>query len=140
MHPSDPQECAIPKSDHRDGLVRAGRVVIRIQLLPTPTADLIWQRLPIYTTAETWGHLIHAEIPLKTGRENPALQNLIPGQLAFWSEQNRIMIGYGETPLSGPGEIRLPSPCNIWARALDDVRDLSGVTGGERFVVLKADS
>jgi uncharacterized protein len=108
--------------------------------LDTPTADLIWQRLPIYTTAETWGRLVHAELPLKVGREASAVQDVSAGQIAYWSEQDRVMIGFGETPLSRANEIRLPSACNVWARALDDVRALSIVTGGERFVMLKADS
>jgi uncharacterized protein len=124
----------------REILIRAGGIVIRARLLATPTADLIWQHVPIYTTAETWGELVHAETQVKAGREATASANVKAGDIAFWCEQDRIMIGYGATPLSRPGEIRLPSPCNIWARALDDVAALKTVAGGARFVILKADS
>jgi uncharacterized protein len=44
------------------------------------------------------------------------------------------------TPLSKAGEIRMPSPVNVWARALDDVTALTIVRAGERVSVLHADS
>ena len=63
-----------------------------------------------------------------------------PGEIAFWSEQDRVIIGFGMTPLSKPGEIRLPSPCNIWAAALDDVRQLAVVAPGQKIAILEAAS
>ena len=40
--------------------------------------------------------------------------------------------GFGPTPISAPGEIRLASPCNIWAKAAGDVRCLSAIAAGTR--------
>jgi hypothetical protein len=41
--------------------------------------------------------------------------------------------------MSKRGEIRLASPCNIWALALDDVSRLKAVHAGEEVAVVSAD-
>lgn len=124
----------------REVFIHAGQVVIRARLLATATADRIWTTLPIYSTAETWGQAVHFETHVETGRERGAKWNVAAGEIAFWSEQDRVVIGYGATPLSRPGEIRLPAPCNIWAIALDDVGQLAKVQPGQKIAVLEAAS
>lgn len=119
-------------------LITVGRVAIRAELLATTTADRVWAVLPIHSTAETWGDCIHFETPVETGRERTAILKAVAGDICFWSEDDRIIIGFGPTPLSRPDEIRLPRPCNVWARALDDVRVLAAVTPGEKVSVTRA--
>ncbi len=126
--------------EKREIIIRAGKTVIRARLRDTPTADRIWQQLPFYSTAETWGGSVHFETCVETGREVGARRSVKPGDIAYWVEDDRIIIGYGMTPLSKIGEIRMPSPVNIWADALDDVAVLAAVRPGERVAVLHADS
>jgi len=128
------------KGAKREILIRAGTVAIRARLLDTPTADRLWSTLPIYSTAETWGRLVHFETPAETGREPGATWTVSAGEIAFWAEEDRVVVGFGATPLSRPGEIRLQAPCNVWALALDDVAALASVRPGERVAVLEADS
>jgi uncharacterized protein len=124
----------------REIIIRVGKAVIRARLKDTPTADRIWQQLPIYSTAETWGGAVHFETHVETGRERGARQSVKPGDVAYWVEDDRIIIGFAMTPLSKIGEIRMPSPVNVWAHALDDVSILAVVVPGERVSVLHADS
>ena len=116
-------------------LITAGRVSIRAELLATATAERIWAALPLFSTAETWGDCIHFETPVETGRESGARAGSALGDICFWSEDDRILIAFGPTPISKAGEIRLPQPCNVWARALDDVGGLKAVTPGEKVSV-----
>lgn len=125
---------------HREVRITAGCVVVRAELLATPTADRIWAALPIFSTAETWGDSIHFETPIETGRERSAKRNVNPGEICFWSEDDRVIVGFGPTPISGPGEIRLPSPCNVWARALDDVTALARITPGEKVSITRLET
>lgn len=129
-----------PRRERREVLIRAGELHIRARLKDSPTADRIWATLPIYSTAETWGQAVHFETNAETGREPGAKWNVKAGEIAFWVEEDRIVIAFGPTPLSRPGEIRLPAPCNVWANALDDVAPLARIIPGTEIAVLVAES
>jgi len=118
--------------------ITAGRVVIRAELLETETADRIWMQLPIYSTVETWGSSIHFETPVETGREPAASDISRPGDICFWCEDDRVIITFGPTPIATHGEMRLPKPCNVWAKTRDDVTLLKNVTPGEKVSVTVA--
>ena len=116
-------------------VIKAGRVSIRADLLDTETADRIWAALPLYSAAETWGSSIHFEVPVESGRERNARSKSELGDIYFWNEDNRIIIVFGRTPISQPGEMRLPRPCNVWAKTTDDVTLLKTVVPGEKVSV-----
>src|SRR3990172_9215776 len=119
-------------------LIKAGRIAIRAELLDTTTADRIWAALPIYSTAERWGDAVHFETPIETGRERGARANGLAGDICFWSEDDRGIIAFGATPISRPNETRLPSPCNVRAKAIDDVALLNSVVPGEKVSLTAA--
>jgi uncharacterized protein len=121
-------------------LIRAGPAAIRARLLDTPTADQLWAALPIYATAETWGQALHFHAQTAIRLEASAKSVVSPGAIAFWPEHDRIVIAWGATPLSGSRDMRLPSPCHIWATALDDVAGLAIVRPGDRVAVLVGES
>lgn len=124
----------------REVLIRAGKVAIRARLLDTPTADEIWNALPIYADAQTWGREVYFRAPVTTEREPGARDVVNMGEIVYWPDGDAIAIGFGPTPISKKGEIRLTSPCNVWAMALDDVAQLRSVYAGERVAVLEAGS
>ena len=135
-----PAPVAKPRAStaERIAVLQAGRISLRLRLLPTHTADLIWSALPLHSIVETWGDSIHFDTPMKTGRERTAKLNVAPGDVCFWTEDERVVLGWGPTPISRPGEIRLMRPCNIWATAIDDPAALSVVTPGEKVVLSRA--
>jgi uncharacterized protein len=134
---------APPPRQHTNGnrvaVIQVGRVKLRLKLADTLTAARIWAALPLFSTAETWGDSIHFEVPVHSGRERNARLNVSAGDVCFWSEDDRILIGFGPTPISRPDEIRLMRPCNIWAQALDDVGQLATITPGEKIALQAAD-
>lgn len=118
--------------------ITAGSATLRAELLDTPAADRLWRALPLFSTAELWGDSLHFKIPLRSGRERNARLNGEPGAIYFWSHEERILIPYGQTPISRAREIRLPSPCNMLARSLSDTSLLKCVTPGEKVAIKAA--
>ena len=86
-----------------------------LNLRNTPTAELIYDALPFTSTVKKWGEEIYFETPINAQLENNARAVVNFGEIAFWDGGSAIAIGYGKTPVSKENEIRLISPCNIWA-------------------------
>jgi hypothetical protein len=114
-----------------------GSVSLDAELLDTPTAKAIAAKLPINSQAMTWGEEVYFDIPVKVAREKDAKAVVTPGEIAYWPDGNAIAIGFGRTPISQGDETRLASPCNIWAKALGDVKMLKSVRAGAKIEVKK---
>ena len=112
-------------------------VTLDAELLDTPTARAVAAALPISSAALTWGEEVYFEVPVKVATETDARAVVIPGEIAYWPEGHCIALGFGRTPISRGDETRLASPCNVFAKALGDVKTLGAVRGGTKVEVTR---
>ena len=118
-------------------LFEFGDLKLEAETLETPTAAAILAALPLEVSVQTWGDEVYFGIGVSTPREANARALVEAGEIAYWPDGEAIAIGFGRTPISAAGEIRLASPCNLWAKALGDVRALKSVRGGSRVRVTR---
>ena len=119
--------------------ITLGSVEFTAELFDTPTADAIYDSLPFTASASRWGEEVYFLTPVRVDLEPDARAIVEAGELAFWVEGISIAIGFGPTPISQGGEIRLAAPTNIWGHVIENARQLTAAPAGAAINVECAD-
>jgi hypothetical protein len=112
----------------------AGDVVAFAGLNETPTAEAIWDALPMEAQANTWGDEIYFSIPVYLEEEN-AQEVVEKGDLGYWPPGNAFCVFFGRTPASRGDEIRPASPVNVFGHLEGDPAVFKRVRNGEKVVL-----
>ena len=107
-------------------------------LSATPTTEALWARLPISSTAGTWGEEVYFRTPSARRARTAPGQVVEPGTVAFWTDGDSLALPYGPTPISHDGECRLASPCNVLGASDGDAQVLRTVRPGDPIRVERA--
>ncbi len=117
-------------------LVTIGEHKIKLKTRDTPTAQLILEKTPFESSAQTWGEEVYFSTPVSNVDLEPDAKDVVAlGEIAYWVEGDCIAIGFGPTPISHANEIRLATKTNIWADTEDDLLQLINVRNGENIRV-----
>jgi hypothetical protein len=115
----------------------AGNVSLTADLNDSPTAQQIWQALPIEGNANRWGDEIYFEIPVKAGQEPDAHEQVEVGELGYWPAGHAFCIFFGPTPVSTDERPRAYSPVNILGRVTGDATQFRAVKEGTRVRIIR---
>jgi len=118
--------------------IKAGSVQATAALNDSPTADAIWNALPITARANTWGDEIYYSIPVELEQAPDAKAVVGMGDLGYWAPGSAMCIFFGPTPVSRGNEIRPASPVNVFGNVVGDAAVFKAVRSGEKITVEKA--
>jgi hypothetical protein len=119
-------------------VIRAGIVEQKAELNDSPTAEKIWDALPIEADANSWGDEIYFAIPVTTELSEP-MEVVEKGDLGYWDQGRAFCIFFGLTPVSSGDEIRPASAVDVVGRLLGEPEEFKQVDGGERVTIEKAE-
>jgi len=108
-------------------------------LRENPTADAIWEALPLESRANTWGDEIYFSIPVEIEMADDASDVVEMGALAYWPPGKAFCIFFGRTPASRNGEIRAASAVNMFGTVEGDATVFKEVPHGAMIKVRKAE-
>ena len=119
-------------------LITAGDVSVTATLEENPTADAIWDALPIEAPANTWGDEIYFGIPVHIEEAEDANEVVGIGDLGYWPPGHAFCIFFGRTPASQGDEPRAASPVNPLGKVEGDATVFKGVKSGTGVKLEKA--
>ena len=115
--------------------ITAGDVSVTARLNDSPTAQKVWDALPIKAGANTWGDEIYFAIDVHTSEDDNARQTVDMGAIGYWPPGNALCLFFGPTPMSKGDEIRPASPVNVLGAIEGDPTVLKRVSSGTPIVV-----
>jgi len=119
--------------------IAAGTVSVEAELNDGPTAQQVWDALPIQGTANTWGDEIYFGIPVVAEEEPDARADVEVGELGYWPVGRAFCIFFGPTPVSSGSKPRAYSPVNILGRVLGDATAFRAVQSGTTVRITRAE-
>jgi len=118
--------------------ITAGDVSATAELFAGPTADAIWEALPLEAAANTWGEEIYFAIPVTADEEPDARAGVAVGDLGYWPPGHAFCIFFGRTPASSGDAPRAASPVNVIGRVISDATVFRRVRSGARVCLARA--
>lgn len=120
-------------------IISAGDVNAAAILKDNPTADAVWQALPLESQANTWGDEIYFSIPVQMQEADDAGEVVEMGDLGYWPPGKAFCIFFGRTPASRSGEIRAASAVNVFGSIEADATVFRKVPNGTTIRVRRVE-
>ncbi len=120
--------------------ITAGATTATAILNNSPTADALWDALPIEMRVNTWGDEIYFSIPVQMDESDDAREVVEVGDLGYWPPGHAFCIFFGRTPASRGNEARAASPVNPLGHVEGDPTIFTAVPDGAEIVLERTTS
>jgi hypothetical protein len=112
--------------------IEADGVRLYAVLGSTPTADAVWEALPLEGPAQIWGEEVYFSVKLPAPLESDARAEVKVGDIGFWPDGPAIALFFGRTPASKGDDPVAASKVNVFGRITGDAGRLGRVRPGSR--------
>jgi hypothetical protein len=120
-------------------IIRFANYEVEAELLDTPTAQAIYNVLPLQEHVNRWGDEIYFRIPVQSQLESAAKDEVNEGDLAYWPAMPAFCIFFGPTPVSAGNKPRAASPVNVFGKIYPlDRKELQKIGDGEKVSLERA--
>ena len=104
-----------------------------------PTAEEIWNSLPLEAGANLWGDEIYFSIPVSMQPEPEARETVEVGDVAYWPQGSALCIFFGPTPASTDDKPRAASAVTVVGRVVEGLENARRVGPSETLRVRAAE-
>lgn len=118
--------------------IKSGNVEAAAELKNTKTAKAIYEKLPIESTASTWGDEVYFEIPVSLAADEDAKETVEKGDIAYWPQGECFCIFFGKTPASTDERPKAASKVNVFGKITMNLDIFRKINDGDRIAVKKA--
>jgi hypothetical protein len=119
--------------------ISADDIRAEAELSESPTANLLWDALPISGRDNLWGEEIYFDISLEAPLESAAREEMGVGEIAFWPPDKAFCIFFGPTPASMGDAPRAASPVNPLGSITGDAKLFKSVPHGADVQIERAE-
>ena len=119
--------------------IEADGVRVYAILAASPTADAVWDALPLLGTAQRWGEEVSSDIAVRLPLEEGARSEVAVGALGYWPQGPAIALFFGPTPASTGTVPVAASPVNVFGRITGDATRLARVRAGGKVRLSRID-
>ena len=113
--------------------IEADGVRVYAVLASTPTADAVWDALPLAGVAHRFGDQVYFDVPLKLSLELGARAKVAAGEIGFRPQGPAIALYFGPAPASRDAAPAAASPVNVFGRITGDATRLGRVRAGGKI-------
>jgi hypothetical protein len=118
--------------------ITAGKITVEAELADTPLANAVAAKLPIETRTNEWGDEFYFGIPVRSGLDETATQEVKVGDIGFWPPGNAMAVFFGPTPMSSGADPVPASAVCLIGRITGDATILRKASGARTIRIEKA--
>ncbi len=120
-------------------IIESGKVRLHGILNNSPTAEMIYDSMPIEGKVNLWGDEIYFSIPIVTALEPDAREEMEVGELGYWPTGQAFCIFFGPTPASDGEKPVAASSVNVLGHLIGDIEDVRDIPYGARISITRVD-
>lgn len=116
-------------------LINAAGIYLDAEIFDNPTGNEIINLLPLKGKVHLWGNEIYFNIGIPLPLEKNAVEEVNPGDIAYWPEGKAFCVFFGPTPISTGEKPKAYSPVNVFGKIIGDATVLIHLRQGNEIEV-----